>query len=364
MINPTSPCNSLAPLSNESDPSSHNLYLILTAASIAALALLLYSQRIRRIYATNPNIRSHTYNIYHPSTVIAQSNWRRRQIHRFVGICVLPTNRSFPPISHHLRVREHNPKWKFHEVVFRCGETVIRGVEVEQVGLKTDRWIHFAGGRNGRITKKLLTPEPFRLLEQFQAHGILYDHAGVADSPGVLSCDDVVKAYRVVLHHLEKYHNARTIICYSHSMGGGIKALAVEQHEFDRDRTYLFITSRSYTSLDAVIAKTRGVFIASVVKWANWKIAVAAGASRLSELGIREIILQSAHPPAACLLSDSDQLYPYDDAIPRETTYAQYALEQQLPHKLIIGIPERHSEPLRVDTVAFIHAQVSSLLPR
>eukprot|EP00467_Chlorarachnion_reptans_P022780 CAMPEP_0114498642 /NCGR_PEP_ID=MMETSP0109-20121206/6983_1 /TAXON_ID=29199 /ORGANISM="Chlorarachnion reptans, Strain CCCM449" /LENGTH=580 /DNA_ID=CAMNT_0001676137 /DNA_START=369 /DNA_END=2111 /DNA_ORIENTATION=- len=113
-------------------------------------------------------------------------------------------------------------------------------------------WMLFSNG-NGELYELLAFKDyrrsVERILDGFEANGVLFNYPGVASSDGLPDRDSLCDAYCGMLRFVEEALHAKHIYLYGHSIGCGVQATAFASYPFKPGVKYTIIKSRTFSRL-------------------------------------------------------------------------------------------------------------------
>ncbi|WP_284452673.1 hypothetical protein [Parachlamydia acanthamoebae] len=172
----------------------------------------------------------------------------------------------------------------------------------------------------------------------------------------------MAKAYRAMLNFLEDQKigiGAKEIIGYGHSIGGGSQSDALKKHPLKKDIKYVFVKSRSFSTLYRTAIHVTYRPLAFLVKILGWNM----NSSKVSEkLQAPEIILQTAKVASYEEIKNSSKIID-DGIITAKASLAKKLLDDEKcakRNKIFIGIPDDHCAELSDPT--FLATRIESLL--
>ncbi len=289
-------------------------------------------------------------------------------IHSLIGRITVPASNSFLFGKNAVRncrlASCGSPDWAFKRVAVHVDGYVVDAMLFgKKETLDNGRWVIASNG-NGEFYEQKLGDHSFKqLLVELDANALVFNYPGVEGSSGWPSRSAMVKAYRAMLTLLEdpdKGIGAKEIVGYGHSIGGGVQADALAQHTLRSDVKYVFIKSRTFSTLASVAASLTNRLLGFLAWVFGWSFNTLDSSKKLK---VPEIILQTAKVPEYTDIQSRPDLIVHDGVIPAEPSLAKGLLNSTEPYKGIkhfIGIPEGHNESLS-DT-RFLAGKVNELL--
>lgn len=211
------------------------------------------------------------------------------------------------------------------------------------------RWILCSNPNADTYESNIQRYELEKLSHNLKANTLIFNYPGVGESTGHPTRTAAVKSFQAMLKFLEdkqKGLGAKEIIGYGYSIGGGIQAEGISDHVFNPNIKYVFIKSRTFSSMQDTAAKIASWFLGFLVKLLGWNISTVQSSQNLT---VPEIILQSAKVNEPEVLVDSKKIVENDGVIHKKATLANAlfgAKNECKGKKAIIGIPENHNTPL------------------
>lgn len=136
---------------------------------------------------------------------------------------------------------------------------------------------------------------------------LLINGPGVGRSKGEANPENMGAAFEASISFLEMVVKAKKIAIAGRSLGGSAISEAINQHKFKPGISYLVIRQMTFDKVSNMCSKvvanifprvsrivSRIVKIKSLVKWAGCEIDSVYASKKLSDLGIREVIVQAA----------------------------------------------------------------------
>lgn len=215
--------------------------------------------------------------------------------------------------------------------------------------LASDRWMLMSGG-NGEFYENLGDPDigdalqdnlTF-FLEALDTNAILFNYAGVGASSGLPNRNIMVKAYEAFLKILEEDIKAKTIFGYGHSIGGGVQAEALLDHEFKDGVRYLFMKSRTFTDFADTAADVLFHPLDYVVRFVQWNFETLKSSASLK---CPELIFQTTNSHFYQDISQYINSIIPDPLISPAVALAKGLLSESTDwkHKFFMGIREGHN---------------------
>ena len=241
--------------------------------------------------------------------------------------------------------------WKYKRLSIEVdGYTVDATIVGKAQTFGNGRWMLRSNGNGEFYEEHLAYDHTFKhLLTEIDANGIVFNYPGVGASSGLPSKEAMILAYKAVLTFLEDQEHgvgAREIIGYGHSIGGGIQGEALQTHTLKEGVKYVFVKSRTFSSLAEVASGLMCRLLGVLVKFFGWEISSVESSKKLQA---PEIIMQTANVREYQLLEDSSTII-NDGVIPAEASLAKALLDDDRcpkENKKFIGIPEDHNSDLQ-----------------
>lgn len=212
--------------------------------------------------------------------------------------------------------------------------------------LASDRWMLMSGG-NGEFYEALkhefIQDNLTLFLDTLDTNAILFNYAGVGASSGLPNRNIMVKAYEAFLKILEDDIKAKTIFGYGHSIGGGVQADALLDHEFKDGVRYLFMKSRTFTDFADTAADVLFHPIDYVIRFVQWNFETLKSSASLK---CPELIFQTTDSHFYEDISKHITSIIPDPLISPTVALAQGLLSQTTnwKNKFFMGIREGHND--------------------
>lgn len=213
--------------------------------------------------------------------------------------------------------------------------------------LGNGRWVLASNG-NGEYYEDRLKDHSFKqILAEVEGNALVFNYPGVGASSGMPNRSAMAKAYRAMLRLLEdekKGIGAKEIIGYGHSIGGGVQGDALNSHRLAKGIKYVFVKSRTFSSLAATAASLTNQPLGLFVRALGWNISSMRSSKRLKA---PEIIMQTASVDSYSDIAHQPQLVKHDGIISKETSLAYRLLASKhrpLENKYFMGMPEEHND--------------------
>ncbi|WP_420421070.1 CPn0927/CPn0928 family alpha/beta hydrolase fold protein [Simkania sp.] len=216
--------------------------------------------------------------------------------------------------------------------------------------LESDCWMLVSGG-NGEFYEVLGHPEMGEyiqdqlttFLDALETNAIYFNYAGVGASSGLPNRDIMVKAYEAFLKILEEDIKAKTILGYAHSIGGGVQAEALKNHEFKEGVRYLFMKSRTFTDFADTAAEVLFKPIDTLIRFVRWNFETLKSSV---ELKCPELIFQTTNAHFYQDISKYIGSIIADPIISPSVALARGLLSKSTnwKHKYFMGIRENHNQ--------------------
>lgn len=180
---------------------------------------------------------------------------------------------------------------------------VVKQIRLNRVGVTYDatlighkktigngKWtIHALG--NG-MTKEMVYDELPRQNNAYGGNTLLINGPSVGESGGWPTRYQLGAGFEAGLQYLEKKICATHIVMHGLSLGGGMLAEAITQHNFARGVKYLFVADRTFGTLSSVAAALVGAVVRPIFYFAGMELDGVSAAARLRHLRIPQIIIQ------------------------------------------------------------------------
>ena len=224
-----------------------------------------------------------------------------------------------------------------------------------EAGINPKRWTLFSNGNGEFYENKAVQDNYTGLMTKFKSNGIFFNYPGVGASTGAPSRQAMKRAYEAVLEFLESEDGigAKEIIGYGHSIGAAVQAEALANHTFSDQKKYVFIKSRTFSSMSALAAsyfKPLGL----LVKLVGWDLEVAKNSAKLKQ---HEFILQTTKKD-----KKEQKSTPTSDGLISRTGSLAYKLlkeKKEWDNKMTCGVTEMHNEQLNMTTIENLATHVN-----
>lgn len=291
-------------------------------------------------------------------------------LHDFAGKKVVPASNPTLmgyPKNHANESREAIPlrnKWIYRRITVEVdGCKIDAAIVGTRSSLGNGRWVLSSNGNGEFYEDKLGLCSDFKeLLTALNGNGIVFNYPGVGSSSGSPNRQAMAKAYRAMLSFLEDQENgigAKEIIGYGHSIGGGVQGDALETHELKPGIKYVFVKSRTFSDLSAIVSNLTCRLLGLLVKCLGWNMGSLNSSPKLQ---VPEIILQTAKVQTYEELDNSAKVID-DGVITADASLAKALLDDKAcpkKDKLFLGIPERHND--RLEDPLFLAEKIEAFL--
>jgi len=222
---------------------------------------------------------------------------------------------------------------------------------------KQKRWTLFSLGMGESVENYLECSNAPNLLEKMKSRGIFFNYPGIGHSSGPKSRNAALKAHEAILRFLEdkeKGLDANEIICYGHSLGGGMQGESLAKHQFKDTISYRAIYDRTFSELAIATPETLGLgkvlgFIAKgLIKLFGWNLRSYSKKA----LNVPVLVLQTASVRQPEFLTDTDKLK-NDGVISKNGSLANAIFQKGLKAK-VLGIDHDHADSLDQQTIELI----------
>lgn len=230
---------------------------------------------------------------------------------------------------------------------------------------KPDRWTLYSTG-NMQYYEDVLSASDY-CNDLFGPDGLntsvlLFNYPGVGKSGGFPSRSGSVRAYQTLLRWLEEEVNAKELIGFGHSIGGGIQGEAIAGRPKKEGVRYCFIKDRTFSHLSGVAEdltkKTMprlgiilGPIVKKIVELSSWNIQTAKASLRTR---YPEIVIQQnsyTQKPGevawekASEVTD-DEIINSSRSLALELSQQKYLANTKLLAKKLLMVQEPHNFPL------------------
>ena len=260
--------------------------------------------------------------------------------------------------------------WKYKRITLEVDgykvDAVITGTSDT---LDNGKWVVYSGGNGEYYEHSLIERSDIKeLLNNLKANCIFFNYPGVSASSGMPNRAAIANAYRAVLSFLEDdIHGvgAKQIIGFGHSIGGGVQADALNNHQPKPGIQYVFVKSKTFSNLSQTVSSLTYRVLGLLVKLLGWNIDTAASSKKLTA---PEIILQSRETSGFSdhnytILDNSSTLMDNDGIISKQNSLAHALLNDPAcprKNKIFVGVPEYHNT-LMWDT-GFLATKINKFL--
>ncbi|MEI8329646.1 MAG: CPn0927/CPn0928 family alpha/beta hydrolase fold protein [Chlamydiia bacterium] len=201
------------------------------------------------------------------------------------------------------------------------------------------------------------------MLKDLQASAILFNYPGAGASTGTATPETMQKAYRAVLSYVEDKLQAKEVIGYGHSLGGGIQATALVDHQLKKDVKYVFIQGRSFSRLSEAAAgffsSVIGPLARGIVRGLGLEIDAAKAIKKIQQSNpeTKFIIVQTGYFPSQVWAPKPTEAI-YDGVIT-----AQGALSGHVSADIpVVFCKEMHNSDFEDQTLILIKNEVNKVL--
>ncbi|MGL4539654.1 MAG: CPn0927/CPn0928 family alpha/beta hydrolase fold protein [Candidatus Rhabdochlamydia sp.] len=256
-------------------------------------------------------------------------------------------------------------QWKYKRITIEVDNYKIDSVIVGKPStLDNGRWLLASNGNCESYEQKLLTNDEFKqILHKCNSNALVFNYPGVGSSSGPIGKKAMVKAYRAMLTFLEdkeKGIEAKGIIGYGLSIGGGIQGEALKMHPLKKDIKYVFIKDRTFSTLSQLVSLMMGRFLGFAVKCLGWEMDSVTSSKKLQA---PEIILQTTKRASFHQLKSIDDLRESDDIIEKEGSLAFELLKGGThENKHYLGITSKHNDALGREVIEHLSEIVNQAL--
>lgn len=245
-------------------------------------------------------------------------------------------------------------KWKYLRFSFNVNG---KPVDVKIMGtpstLGNGRWLLHSNGNCGFSDGTLSYNNELRtILDMTHSNALLFDYPSVGSSKGYPNKEDMKTAYIAMLNLLERAQDegaidAKEIIGYGHSIGGGVQGEALKKHEL-KNKKYVFVKSRSFSDLSTAASHITIKPLGLLVKLLGWNLDSVTSSEKLK---VPEIILQSAKVDTHFQRLKDSSLIIDDGVIPAKATLGKKLLDkhgvEKFPNKVFLGMKEGHNNSIK-----------------
>lgn len=283
-------------------------------------------------------------------------------LHALIGRIIIPASMAISQIRgerSRIEVLEGDP-WKYRRITVEVDGLFVDGMimgKAETLG--NGRWMLASLG-NGQCYEEQVNAEStiHALAEETKSNVLLFNYSGVGASSGAPTKEAMKKAYQAMLRFLEDEQQgigAKEIIGYGHSLGGGAQSLGLEQHTFRDGVRYVFVKSKTFSSVSAAVSgklRSTSTLLAKLASMLviifGWEINSAASSQRLQA---HEIVVQRVK--AAVNLGAMQGADMKNDGVISAAASLGRALlenpEAWQGEKTFIGVRTKHNQSLEDD---------------
>mgnify|MGYP005605994201 FL=1 len=267
-----------------------------------------------------------------------------RLLHRVVGNIIVPatlfTKMGVSPNEEAFRV--FSAGWNIQRVSIQTDGRIVDAAIVTRKDatlVQPHRWTLLSGG-NGEFLHDLGN---LALVGELQSNGVYYNYPGVMGSTGEPSRSTIAKTSRVMLKFLEERLQAKEIIWYGHSLGGGAQE-AFSEHVQKADVKYCLMKSRTFSHLRKVAQDMFGGYrLFSFLVWFfGWDMSPVAS---VRNTNVPQIILQTDPKIFTNFAFRSDGI------ITEESSLAKAVVDVVNPKCKKLFVSEMHNDFLTQDTL-------------
>lgn len=300
-------------------------------------------------------------------------------IHGWIGRCILRTaiakySKKIDLETMKTELASEKIWGKLTQYKIQIDEAEINAFTLEHNQPTEGRWLLVSNGLGGCAINRL--QDSTDLAKTFHANMLVFDYPGTGDSTGLPKRSTLVKTYQTALNVLQTQLQAKQLILYGHSFGGGVQAEALHNYTFPKNFPVVAIKSRTFSSMTAAtrwMVQLSSAEYLSMFKLHHAAKAISALLGRITQvfilligwniktaeasrnLGIPEIILYSA---------SSEKNTPVNDGvIPAAGTLAQgLGKSKKKSEKILIPVCEAHNDVLSFESLQILADKVHSLL--
>lgn len=234
----------------------------------------------------------------------------------------------------------------------------------DPLNTKNDRWTLYSTGNMQQYEDVLSDADYCNNLfgaGNLDTNVLFFNYPGVGKSEGFPSRSGSVKAYQTLLRWLEKEGEAKELIGFGHSIGGGIQGEAIANHPKKTDVFYCFIKDRTFSHLSGVaeditkirmpkLGKVLGPIVKKIVELSSWNIQTAKASLRTTH---PEIIIQTwDQAPQEASWDEhthkvvNDEIIDSGRSLALELANKKHLKETELIAKRLLLVQESHNLPL------------------
>ena len=319
-----------------------------------------------------------------------------RAWHRLVGLAVVPASirevliktgwmqNSQQKLNDSLK-KLKNQGWTLQRICIESDGLQIDATLLLPPNAIQNRWTLYSTGNNEKYEDILSLDTYCQDLfgeKGLQTNVLLFNYPGVGKSGGLPSRSGCVQAYRTLVRWLEDEVQAKELIGFGHSIGGGIQGEAIAHHKEKEGIRYCFIKDRTFSHLsdvakdltDARTPKFKGILgsiVKKIVELSSWNINTleASLQTRFPEVIVQTSQSPGTNPMVPLVPDKNTELWRQlvtDDIIRSEMSLAIDLDTQkkriQNVSKTVLLVPESHNKPIGKDSILHLKNLVNDLL--
>ena len=129
-----------------------------------------------------------------------------------------------------------------------------------------------------------------RLADKLNANVILYNYAFTGRSGGHLpNREAILASHQSMLSFAEKELQAKEIIDYAYSIGGGVQGTSLNHYPLNDDVKYVFVKHKTFASLSELLSDIRSPLLGFAIRGLNWNYSSVLSSKKLKH---PEVIFQ------------------------------------------------------------------------
>lgn len=244
--------------------------------------------------------------------------------------------------------------WKIKRFSIKVdGTTIDAAIMGKEQNLANGKWVLYSGG-NGEFYEQRLKNRNFKVfLEDLNCNTLVFNYPGVGCSTGFPHKKTIIKAYQAMLRFLEDDSmgiGAKQIIGYGFSIGAAIQAKALNKHNFKKNIDYVFVKSKTFSSLSKIAGTLIPIIGWLAIKILGWNLNTFDSSINLK---YPEIITQTAGVDEPQDIENSPNLICDDGIITNNTSLAKALLKNKtfFNEKFFIGVKEKHNQDIKDNTL-------------
>lgn len=253
-----------------------------------------------------------------------------------------------PDYPHRIRCSiDLNHVWKIKRFTLETGRFKVDAAIIGKPNtFENRRWVLATNGNGGFYENKLQSNSFHRFLEELDSNAVVFNYPNVGSSTGSPNRSQMKQSMIAMLNFLEDEKHgigAKEIIAHGHSIGAGVQADATLEHSFKKDIRYVFIKSRTFSSLADIASNLNSKIAGLLIRFFNWNMDPVHSSMQLTH---PEIIFQTALVDAHIDLSEKADKIVHDGVVAPDCSLAKKLLAEKTsyPNKYFLGVYEGHNQ--------------------